>query len=167
MNKIICAAVVLTVCNIANAQPFNEITGTVTRVSDGDTLTVKTDKHKTVTVRLARIDAPEISHYGKPAQPFGKEAGDWLREVVKGEPVTVQIDTVDRYGRSVGTVYMGNENINAMMVQDGLAWVYDQYAQDVQGAGLNELESVAREKKKGLWIDANPVYPSEFRASQK
>ena len=44
---------------------------------------------------------------------------------------------------------------------------HNEYAQDVQGAGLNELESVAREKKKGLWQDANPIYPAEFRRSQK
>ncbi len=167
MNKIILTAVILTACTVANAKPYNEITGIVTRVSDGDTLTVKTNKKKTVTVRLARIDAPEISHYGKPAQPYGKEAGAWLREVVRGEDVRVQIDTIDKYGRSVGTVYMGNENINAMMVEDGLAWVYDEYAMDAQGAGLNELEQVAREKHKGLWQDANPVEPSEFRKSQK
>ena len=167
MKKLILITALLTACNVANAKPYNEITGTVTRVSDGDTLTIKTDKKKTITVRLARIDAPEISHYGKPAQPYGIEARDWLKEVARGEPVTVQIDTVDKYGRSVGTVFMGNENLNAIMVEDGYAWVYDQYAQDVQGAGLNELEQVAREKKKGLWQDANPIPPSDFRKSQK
>jgi endonuclease YncB( thermonuclease family) len=167
MKKTILIAAMLTACTVANAKPYNEITGTVTRVSDGDTLTVKTNKKKTVTVRLARIDAPEISHYGKPAQPYGKEAGEWLREMVRGETVTVQIDTIDRYGRSVGTVTMGKDNINAIMVEDGYAWVYDEYAMDAQGAGLNELEQVAREKKKGLWQDANPTNPAEFRKSQK
>ena len=168
MKKLILAAAMLTACTVAKADFYSihTIGGTVTKVSDGDTLTVKS-KNKTIIVRLSRIDAPEISHYGKPAQPFGKEAGDYLREVVKGENVVVYIDDVDKYGRTVGTVMMGNENINALMVEEGLAWVYDDYAQDVQGAGLNELESVAREKKKGLWIDANPIYPAEFRKSQK
>ncbi|MEI6747283.1 MAG: thermonuclease family protein [Methylococcaceae bacterium] len=168
MKKLILTAVILTIYNVANADFYSvhTIVGTVTRVLDGDTLTVKT-KTKNVTVRLSRIDAPEISHYGKPAQPYGKEAGDYLREVVKGEKVVVYDEGTDKYGRMIGTVMMGNENINALMVEDGYAWVYDQYAQDVQGAGLNELESVAREKKKGLWIDANPIYPAEFRKSQK
>lgn len=165
MKKLFLIAALLTACTVANAA--ETITGTVTRVSDGDTLTVRTADKKTKTIRLARIDAPEISHYGKPAQPYGKEAAAWLREVVKGENVTVQIDTIDKYGRSVGTVYMGNENINALMVQDGYAWLYDQYAQDAEGAAINELEQVAREKKKGLWQDANPIPPSEFRRSQK
>ncbi len=164
MKKLFLTAIILTVCNIATAQ---NITGTVTRVSDGDTLTVRTADKKTITIRLARIDAPEISHWGNPAQPFGKEAGDWLREVARGEPVTVQIDTVDKYGRSVGTVFMGNENLNAMMVEDGYAWVFDYFAQDEQGDELRKLETVARENHKGLWIDANPINPADFRKSQK
>jgi micrococcal nuclease len=168
MKKLILIAAMLTACIVAKAEFYtvHTIVGTVTKVSDGDTLTVKT-KNKNVIVRLSRIDAPEISHYGKPAQPYGIEARDWLREVVKGEKVVVYDEGTDQYGRMIGTVKMGNENINALMVEDGYAWVYDQYAQDVQGAGLNELESVAREKKKGLWQDANPIEPSEFRKSQK
>jgi len=164
MKKVILIAALLALGNVAQA--CEVITGTVTKVSDGDTLTVKS-KHKTITVRLSRIDAPEISHYGNPAQPFGKEAGDWLREVARGEPVTVQIDTVDKYGRSVGTVFMGNENLNAMMVEDGYAWVFDYFAQDEQGDELRKLETVARENHKGLWIDSNPETPADFRRSQK
>ncbi len=168
MKKLILIAAMLTACTVANADFYtvHTIVGTVTKVSDGDTLTVKTKKKNQI-VRLSRIDAPEISHYGKPAQPYGIEARDWLREVVKGEKVVVYDEGTDQYGRMIGTVKMGNENINALMVEDGYAWVYDQYAQDVQGAGLNELESVAREKKKGLGQDANPIYPADFRKSQK
>ena len=168
MKKRVLIAAMLTACTVAKAEFYtvHTIVGTVTNVSDGDTLTVKT-KNKNQIVRLSRIDAPEISHYGKPAQPYGIEARDWLREVVKGEKVVVYDDGSDKYGRMIGTVKMGNENINALMVEDGYAWVYDQYAQDVHGAALNELESVAREKRKGLWQDTNPIEPSEFRKSQK
>ncbi|MEI6065632.1 MAG: hypothetical protein WCQ26_13645, partial [Pseudanabaena sp. ELA748] len=69
MKKLILTAVILTIYNVANADFYSvhTIVGTVTRVLDGDTLTVKTKK-KNVIVRLSRIDAPEISHYGKPAQ---------------------------------------------------------------------------------------------------
>jgi micrococcal nuclease len=165
--KILALLALIFAANSANAYyTIHSITGTVTRVSDGDTLTVRT-KDKNVIVRLSRIDAPEISHYGKPAQPYGIEARDWLREVVKGEHVVVYDEGTDQYGRMIGTVIMGNENINALMVEDGYAWVYDQFAKDVDGAALNELEQVAREKKKGLWQDANPIPPSEFRKSQK
>ena len=161
MKKIILTTAILALYNVANAEV---ITGTVTRVSDGDTLTVKT-KTKNVTVRLARIDAPEISHFGSQAQPFGKEAGAYLREIVNGETVDVDVAAIDRYGRSVGTVMMGNENINALMVQDGYAWVYREFSKG--GDDLMLLEKDARRRRIGLWSLDNPIYPSDFRKSQK
>ena len=164
MKKLILIAALLALGNAAQA--CEVITGTVTKVADGDTFTLKTKKEN-LQIRLARIDAPEISHFGKPAQPFGKDAADSLREMIKGEVVTVEVIDVDKYGRTIGDVRMGKDHVNALMVQDGFAWVYTEYAKDAEGAGLNELESVAREKKKGLWQDANPIYPADFRKSQK
>jgi endonuclease YncB( thermonuclease family) len=29
----------------------------------------------------------------------------------------------DRYGRVIGTVYLGNVDVNAQMVREGMAWV--------------------------------------------
>ena len=164
MNKIILAAIIFALGTSAGACEI--ITGTVTKVADGDTFTLKTNT-KNLQIRLARIDAPEISHFGKPAQPFGKEASDALREMINGEVVNVEVQNIDQYGRTVGDVRMGKDHINAIMVTDGLAWVYREYAKDAEGAGLLELESVAREKHKGLWIDANPIYPADFRKSTK
>ena len=163
MKKILLIAI-LAFGQSANA--CEVITGTVTKVADGDTFTLKTKKEN-LQIRLARIDAPEISHFGKPAQPFGKDAANSLREMIKGEVVTVEVINVDQYGRKIGDVRMGKDHINALMVQDGLAWVYTEYAKDAEGAGLNELEQVAREKGLGLWQDANPIYPADFRKSTK
>jgi endonuclease YncB( thermonuclease family) len=161
MKKVILIAALLALGNVAEA--CEVITGTVTKVADGDTFTLKT-KTKTVQVRLAQIDAPEIAHFGKPAQPFGKDAADALREMIKGEKVSVEVQSVDQYGRTVGNVKMGKDNINAIMVQDGLAWVYREYVTDT---GLIELENVAKEKGAGLWADANPIYPADFRKANK
>ena len=81
----------------ANAET---IKGNVIRVSDGDTITVVTAAKK-VSVRLAQIDAPEIAHFGKPTQPFGKESSAYLRNLVNGKAVRVEIEDVDQYGRFV------------------------------------------------------------------
>ena len=61
------AIVVLAACVLACAAFGKEITGKVTRVSDGDTVWVSDSlgRHK---VRLNRIDAPESD------QPYGKES---------------------------------------------------------------------------------------------
>ena len=81
-----------------------------------------------------------------------------------GEKVSVEVQSVAQYGRTVGNVKMGKDNINAIMVEDGLAWVYREYVTDT---GLIELENAAKEKGLGLWADANPIYPADFRKANK
>jgi endonuclease YncB( thermonuclease family) len=134
------------------------ITGKVIRVHDGDTITLQIGTEN-INVRLARIDAPELK------QPFGKQAGNYLREVVKGETVTVEVDDIDKYGRAIGTVMLGNENINALMVQDGYAWVYREYSNG--GDDLMLLEKDARDRGINLWSVKNPIYPANYRKSTK
>jgi len=141
-----------------NAHANQVMTGEVIRVHDGDTLTLKIGNENT-NIRFARIDAPELK------QPFGKESGDYLRNMVNGKTVTVNVDTIDRYGRAVGTVMIGNHNINMQMVQDGYAWVYREYSKG--GDDLMLLEKDARARRIGLWMLDNPIYPSDFRKAKK
>lgn len=140
------------------------IEGNVIKVSDGDTLTVVTADTK-YKIRLARIDAPEMAHFGKPAQPFGKEARAHLRQLLEGKTVSVDIEALDRYGRSVGTVYLNHQNVNLTMVQDGYAWVYREYSNG--GDDLMMLEKDARRKRIGLWMLDDPIYPAQFRRAHK
>lgn len=46
---------------------------------------------KTISVRLAGADAPELAHFGKPAQPFAKEAKEELQKIVLGKTVWCQV----------------------------------------------------------------------------
>lgn len=139
------------------------ITGKVVRVTDGDSITVlaSTGKEK---IRFAQIDTPETSHFGSPTQPYGKEAGAYLRQLVLNQNVRVEVEAIDQYKRNVGTVYVGGTNINREMVKNGFAWVYRQYAHD---ASLMDLEKAARSRRTGLWSLDNPIYPPDFRKSNK
>jgi endonuclease YncB( thermonuclease family) len=65
------------------------VTVTVVRVADGDTLTAETDNGTKLRIRLLGIDAPEVSHNGKPGQPFGTEAQDHLVQLVRDKKVRV------------------------------------------------------------------------------
>lgn len=139
------------------------MTGKVIRVADGDTITIKTYNGKEK-IRFAQIDAPETSHFGKKSQPYGKEAGLYLRQRVMNKNVRVDVEAVDQYGRNVGTVYLEGNNINRELVENGFAWIYRQYAHDTE---LLNLEKVARARKIGLWGLDNPIYPPDFRKANK
>jgi endonuclease YncB( thermonuclease family) len=48
------------------------VTGTVTKISDGDTIRVITPEHTKLKVRLYGIDAPETPRFGAHSEQSGK-----------------------------------------------------------------------------------------------
>ncbi|HAX5537107.1 TPA: thermonuclease family protein [Escherichia coli] len=131
-----------------------EIQGKVIRVLDGDTIEVLQDK-KPVRIRLANIDAPEKK------QAFGRWSANQLKALLAAQSVTVTYTQTDRYGRIIGRVFTTNgTDASRFMVQSGAAWVYERYNVD---ESLPALQREAQEQKRGLWADANPVPPWEWR----
>jgi endonuclease YncB( thermonuclease family) len=133
------------------------LSGKVVGITDGDTLTVLVDR-KPVKVRLAEIDTPERG------QPWASKAKQALSAKVYGEVVRVEITDTDRYGRTVGHLYLGDRHINREMIREGHAWVYRQY---VEAQSLLEDEKAARESGEGLWRlpEAERAPPWEWRAA--
>lgn len=131
--------------------------GKVVTVIDGDTIDVMHD-NKVERVRLGQIDAPEKS------QPFGKASKRYLLSVASNQVVKVKVDTVDRYGRTVGEVFLpGGISLNKQIVKNGYAWEYKRYS---KGDVYSDLESMAKSNKSGLWQDENPVPPWEWRGNR-
>jgi endonuclease YncB( thermonuclease family) len=75
---------------------------------------------------------------------------------------TVQVSEEgnDRYGRVIGTIHLGDLNVNAQMVREGMAWVYRKYSKDKM---LYELEDQAKVHRLGLWADPSPEAPWAYR----
>jgi endonuclease YncB( thermonuclease family) len=119
-----------------------EYTGRVVGVSDGDTLTLLTAEKQQVKVRLGEIDTPERK------QPYGTRAQQALSDLTYNKQARVVVQDTDRFGRTVGRVYVGSLDINAEMVKQGAAWVYRQYLKD---QSLLALEQQAKSAKRGLW----------------
>ncbi|MFT6275477.1 MAG: endonuclease YncB(thermonuclease family) [Halioglobus sp.] len=136
-----------------------DLTGRVMRVADGDTLTILDAKQKQHKVRLFGIDSPESE------QPYYKAARKALSRLTSGKDVAVTIKDTDRYGRTVGVIYLDNTDINLEMVKLGYAWWYQQYAKDNQA--LKQAEQFARSRKLGLWGDPAPMAPWDWRRSQR
>jgi len=130
----------------------------VVKVTDGDTITVLTEDHQQVKVRLYGIDAPEKK------QPFGSKCTDYLRELVGMKNVEIEEIDKDRYGRTVGLVTLPDgQVVNEKMVGAGLAWVYRQYCRKFFCSDWLKLEDDTKIAKKGLWLDKNPIAPWEWR----
>lgn len=127
----------------------------VVGVSDGDTIRILKDG-KEVRVRLAGIDCPEKK------QAFGTQAKNFTSEKAFGKHVKLNIvQASDRYGRIVADVILPDgSNLSLELVKAGLAWHYKHFS---KSKNLEDAENEARENKRGLWIDPDPVPPWEYR----
>jgi endonuclease YncB( thermonuclease family) len=68
----------------------------------------------------------------------------------------------DKYGRTLGGLFLPDgTNVNHTLVKDGWCWWYRKYAPG--NTVLEGLEKEAREARKGLWADPQPVPPWEWR----
>jgi len=132
--------------------------GRVVNVHDGDTVTLVMTDNQTIRVRLAQIDAPEL------AQESGPLSQQSLAQLVLNQDIKVQKETVDKYGRVVGTLFVGGLNANREQVIRGMAWVYRQYMHDKT---LLSAEDNARTAHLGLWANPNPIAPWDYRHSSQ
>jgi endonuclease YncB( thermonuclease family) len=139
------------------------VEGTVTRVSDGDTLILVTGEGTKLKVRLYGIDAPEVRHEKIPGQPFGKEARTALKALALGRKVTLEILDIDTHRRMVGIVRKSGVDINREMVRSGLAWAYRRYLSAPYASEYIAAEKEARGRRLGLWKQDNPDPPWKFK----
>ncbi|GAB3275332.1 hypothetical protein GCM10027297_10170 [Parahaliea aestuarii] len=128
----------------------------VSRVVEGDTLQVVDSEGRPHTVRLRGVDAPE------PDQPFGEGARRCLEELVGGRSVRLSADMRPREHLLVSEVYLDTAPVSKLLIQRGCAWWDQQTAPyDME---LGRIEQGARNARRGLWVDRNPVPPREWRA---
>ncbi|KAH0544151.1 putative endonuclease lcl3 [Glutinoglossum americanum] len=115
-------------------------------------------KSRTIHVRLAGVDAPELAHFGRPAQPYSGDALTWLREYILQRRVRAYIYKRDQYDRVVATVYVRRwlirRDVGLQMLKQGLATVYEAKS----GAEFGSLEHKyrraewwAKKRGKGMW----------------
>jgi len=127
--------------------------------ADGDTLTLR-DETERVVVRLAEIDAPEMT------QPFSRMSRWNLEQLCSGaREIELERIDIDRFGRTVAHVWCDGVHINWRQVSDGLAWCFPRYPKHPEVC--LPLERDAREHKRGMWRDAAPTSPWDFREMRR
>jgi micrococcal nuclease len=132
--------------------------GVVIAVEDGDTMTVDIKGTKTV-VRLNSIDCPEDG------QGFSAKAKQFTTAIALGKTVKVEKLKLDPRGRTIGNVTLADGSSLAIhLLEQGLAWHYIVYSDSKE---LAAIEKKARDQKKGLWVQENPVEPWKFKEQQK
>jgi micrococcal nuclease len=155
-------------------EPIRTVIGTVTKVSDGDTIHVTTPEQTKLTVRLYGVDAPETpkinqrtGHINKPGQPYGEDSRKALESKIMGKQVRLDIIDIDQYKRMVGMIWIGNSNINLEMVKEGYAEAYLEYLKVPYRAQFIQAEREARSARRGIWSLSGYERPKDFRKRLK
>jgi endonuclease YncB( thermonuclease family) len=119
-------------------------------------------------VRLAGVDAPELAHFGRPAQPFAKKSHAWLTSYLLNRRVRAYVYRRDQYQRVVATVYVRRfldfpipfcrRDVSAEMLKRGLATIYEaktgvEFGGSKREQRYRDAESRAKASGKGLWWD--------------
>lgn len=142
--------------------PPPALPATVLSIGDGDTLRV-TQAGRPITVRMACIDAPEMVQ-----TPWGARSRAFLSaRLPVGSSVTLRVQTLDRYGRSVAEV-IGATNLNLEMVENGQAFAYRQYLRGCDRKAYLDAEVRARLSGLGVWYKPDGITrPWDFRRSRR
>lgn len=136
----------------ANAARF---VARATSVPDGDTLWVQpVDGGAPRKLRLQGIDAPEICQAG------GEPAAQALRALVAHADLQVEVRYTDDYGRGLARITRDGQDIAEAMVSAGHAWSY-RWRRSLGPYAAQE--NAARQAKRGLFAQAAPELPRDFR----
>lgn len=134
--------------------------GRVVTIHDGDTVTVDS-RGTLIKIRLYGIDCPEMD------QPGGADARKFLVDSIQGKLIDVQPLGTDQYQRVLALLDYQGSNINSLLVEKGLAWVYTGYCKKDFCLNWYLLEKKAREARIGLWQDEAPLPPWSWRKGKR
>ena len=155
--------------------------GKVEKVIDGDTIKLADETEsdgkvwKGPVYGIRGIEAPALD------QPFGKQAHERLKELIEGKAIIRNGPTARAY-REGNTWFFRTEkgeSLALLMISEGLAWTVEAELEDKHRKPTDvkkvvpeteawlKAEREAREAKRGLWADKDPVRPWEWRAKVK
>ena len=121
----------------------------VSKIVDGDTITMSNGEK----VRLIQIDTPELAS----KECYGIQAKSELTKLLNqaGEVSLTSdpnLDEVDKYGRLLRYVFIGNTNLNLKLIEIGAAAPYFYRGEKgIYAAQLLKAAQTAQKRKLGMW----------------
>lgn len=141
-----------------------EVTGSVVKNHDGDTITLRTDDRGIFNVRLSGADTPETG------QAYWRVARDALHQMIDGKLVTVRCYKQDWRKREVCHATVDGTDPALVLIKEGLAWYAFMFSDELTPAirsAYEKAEAEARQRRIGLWQEPEPMPPRECRKLRK
>ena len=143
------AALMFAVMSAALAD--DDLTGQAS-IIDGDTLEIHGTR-----IRLWGVDAPESSQLcrGEDSLQYrcGAQSANDLDAFIARRPVSCLPISLDRYGRTVATCFVGGVDLGDWLVRNGLALDWPEYSKRKYDATQREAEEAGRGIWKGSYVE--------------
>jgi len=144
---------------LIQAQAEN-MTGRITDIADGDSLTLQDAQQQQHSIRLVGIDAPEL------AQDFGQQAKSSLANLALNQQATAECKQAGPNQPAICVVRVAGKDIGLAQIGAGMAWWYQQNvaALSVQAqTDYRQAEFNAKIHRLGFWDSKNPTPPWVWR----
>lgn len=129
-------------------------------VKSGSRFTVLVPRENAkLTFVLSGIRAPRSARGpGEAGEPFGQEAHELANRRCMQRDVEIDVETIDKVGGFIGTLYVNKENFTKVLLEEGLATVHA-YSAEQSGNATEYFaaEQKAKEARRGLWHDWDPA----------
>lgn len=150
------------VAGVAHGQTTAKLLGRakVVAYSSGTAFAVLDANEKLRRIKLAGVDAPERK------QRFAADARQLASQWLGTQPIDIVIDGTDKEARILGRVVVDGRDVGLTLIEAGLAWCDPHDDATLPGdvrATYRQACDTARSQRRGLWQDANPTPPWEYR----
>ncbi|GLB37511.1 putative tudor domain containing protein [Lyophyllum shimeji] len=111
--------------------------------------------NQTLTLVLAGIRAPRSARSAsEKGEPYGAESAEYATRRCMQRDVEFEVDTVDKSGGFIGSLYVNKENFAIALVREGLATVHDYSAEGLSWSRqLYDAEAEAKKSRRNVWHD--------------
>ncbi len=137
---------------IANAKVVAFASGTAFSVLDAD--------EKLRRIKLTGVDAPERR------QRFAPEARKLAAQWLGPKPIEIVVDATGEHNRLHGRVTTDGRDVGLALIEAGLAWCDPNDEHHLPAPVRDTYRQAcakAKSQRQGLWQDANPSPPWEYR----
>jgi len=159
--------------DITDISKYHDRQFTVVKVVDGDTLDIDIPdgKFSHTRIRLWGIDTPETKDPRTGPMYFGKEASDFATQKALGKQVTIYLEkeknSRDKYHRLLAYIQLPDGTfLNEILLSEGYAYADLRFKHGLYNK-YKQLESVARNQKKGLWANVTPEQMPKWRQKRE
>lgn len=135
---------------LSTFQRQKRLPGVVEHVSSGSRFRVLIPRENCrITFVLGGLRAPRAGRQNEKGEEGGEEALEWTSRRAYQRDVEIEVETTDRAGGFIGTLYVNGSNLGKGLLEEGLAWVQGGSG----GQEFDDAESRAKAARKGLWKD--------------